>query len=197
MRGLDDTDREILDLLLSDARRPYSDIAEQVGLSAPAVSDRVDRLHEMGIIRGFTVDIDRSLLRSGVPVLINIDAAPGRGAAVAAGMADTDAVEHSFRTADDHVLVTATVHQTEVGALLDRAVEDMSDVADYEVRLLADSEWRPGLAGPEFAPDCAECGNTVDEEGVRRTLDGEPYYFCCESCAKRFVDQYESLKDGI
>jgi DNA-binding Lrp family transcriptional regulator/YHS domain-containing protein len=197
MRGLDDTDREILDLLLADARRPYSDIAEQVGLSAPAVSDRVDRLHEMGIIRGFTLDVDRSLLRSGVPVLVDIESAPGRSGAVADGLADTDAVEHTFRTADDRVLATATVQGTEVGALLQRAVEEMDDITDYEVRLLADSEWRPGLAGPEFAPDCAECGNTVDEEGVRETLDGEPYYFCCESCAERFVDQYESLKEGI
>ncbi|MFC6973731.1 AsnC family transcriptional regulator [Halomicroarcula sp. GCM10025709] len=197
MRGLDDTDREILDLLLADARRPYSDIADQVGLSAPAVSDRVDRLREMGIVRGFTLDVDRSLLRTGVPVLLDIDAAPGRGEAIAAGLADTDAVEHTFRTADDRVLVTATVRGTEVGALLERAIENVSDVADYEVRLLADSEWRPDLAGPEFAPDCAECGNTVDEEGVEESLDGDSYYFCCESCADRFVEQYESLKDGI
>jgi DNA-binding Lrp family transcriptional regulator/YHS domain-containing protein len=196
MRGLDDTDREILDLLLADARRPYSDIADQVGLSAPAVSDRVDRLREMGIIRGFTLDIDRSLLRSGVPVLIDVEVRPGRSSAVADALADTDAVEHTFRTADDSVLVSATVQQTEVSALLDRAL-DIDDVEDYEVRLLADSEWQPGLAGPEFAPDCAECGNSVDEEGVQRTLDGDPYYFCCESCTERFVDQYESLKEGI
>jgi DNA-binding Lrp family transcriptional regulator len=47
MRDLDETDLEILQLLLSDARRPYSDIAETVGLSAPAVSDRVSRLREI------------------------------------------------------------------------------------------------------------------------------------------------------
>ncbi|MFB6083699.1 MAG: Lrp/AsnC family transcriptional regulator, partial [Halorientalis sp.] len=47
MRGLDETDREILDILLSDGRRPYSDIAEAVDLSPPAVSDRIDRLQEL------------------------------------------------------------------------------------------------------------------------------------------------------
>ncbi|MFC6725497.1 Lrp/AsnC family transcriptional regulator, partial [Halobium palmae] len=60
MRDLDDTDREILRLLLANARRPYSDIAEHVGLSAPAVSDRVERLQELGVVRGFTLDLDRS-----------------------------------------------------------------------------------------------------------------------------------------
>ena len=44
MRELDETDVQILSLLAEDARRPYSDIGETVGLSGPAVSDRVTRL---------------------------------------------------------------------------------------------------------------------------------------------------------
>ena len=61
-RDLDKIDLEIVRLLSEDARRPFSDIAEHVGLSPPAVSDRVDRLQEQGIIRQFTVDIDRQKL---------------------------------------------------------------------------------------------------------------------------------------
>ncbi|QIO22697.1 AsnC family transcriptional regulator [Haloarcula sp. JP-L23] len=195
MRGLDDTDRDIVRLLLEDARRPFSDIAESVGLSAPAVSDRVDRLQEMGIVRGFTLDLDRSLLRAGVPVLVEIDAEPGRAAAVRDGLAGADAVEHVFRTADSRVTVTATVPRAEVSDLLDAHV-DLNDVDSYEVRLVADSEWTPGLGTAEFAPECAECGNTVDEEGESTVLDGDSYYFCCGSCESRFVEQYESLKEG-
>ncbi|WP_135302668.1 winged helix-turn-helix transcriptional regulator [Haloarcula amylovorans] len=194
MRGLDDTDREILRLLLADARRPFSDIAEQVNLSAPAVSDRVDRLMEMGVIRGFTVDVDRSLLRSGVPVLVEIDAKPGRAAAIRDALADAEAVEHVFRTADSRVTLTATVPQSAVSSFLDSHL-DFEDVQQYDVRLVADTEWTPGLGTADFAPDCAECGNTVDEEGVRTTLDDDRYYFCCGSCEARFVEQYETLKE--
>ena len=43
MRGIDDTDREILRLLTDDARRPCRDIADAVGLSPPAVADRIAR----------------------------------------------------------------------------------------------------------------------------------------------------------
>ena len=50
MHGLDDTDREILRLLLEDGRRPYREIASEVELSAPAVSDRVERLRELGLL---------------------------------------------------------------------------------------------------------------------------------------------------
>ncbi|MFB6223130.1 MAG: winged helix-turn-helix transcriptional regulator [Haloarcula sp.] len=195
MPGLDDTDHEILRLLLEDARRPYRDIAEQVDLSPPAVSDRVDRLTEMGLLRGFTIDIDRSLLQAGVPVLIEIDAQPGRAADIAAAVTDADAVERVYRTAGGRVVLAATVPQSDASELLAEHV-DLDDVDHYEVRLVADSEWTAGLGAAEFAPDCAECGNTVDEEGEQRTLDGERYYFCCGSCAERFVEQYESLKDA-
>ncbi len=196
MPGLDDTDHEILRLLLEDARRPYSDIAERVDLSAPAVSDRVDRLVEMGLIQGFTVDVDRSLLQAGVPVLIEVDAKPGRAADIAAAVSDADTVERVYRTAGGRVVLAANVSQSDASELLAEHV-DLGDVDRYEVRMIADSEWTVGLGTAEFAPDCAECGNSVDEEGEQRTLDGERYYFCCGSCAERFVDQYESLKDGV
>ena len=195
MRGLDDTDREILELLLADARRPFSDIADRVGLSAPAVSDRVDRLQEMGVVRGFTVDVDRSLLRGGVPVLVDIDARPGQATAIRDALASADPVEHVFRTADERVTVTATLPDAEVSTLLERHI-DLDAVTGYDVRVLADDEWTPSLGAAEFAPECAECGNSVDAEGERATLGGETYFFCCGSCEASFVERYESLKEG-
>jgi Lrp/AsnC family leucine-responsive transcriptional regulator len=51
---LDDLDRKIVDLLLTDARTPVAQIAEQIGLSRPAVADRLSRLERQGVIRGTT-----------------------------------------------------------------------------------------------------------------------------------------------
>ena len=195
MRGLDDTDREIIRLLLEDARRPFSDIAEAVDLSPPAVSDRVDRLQEMGVVRRFTVDLDRSRLREGVHVLVTVQADPGAGAAIAADLGDLDAVGHVFRTADDRVICTATAPEPDVGNLLADEL-DLAVVRDVDVRLLAGTAWSPQVAGAEFAPACAECGNTVDEEGETATLGGELYYFCCGSCRDNFVAEYEELAEG-
>nr|WP_256401636.1 Lrp/AsnC family transcriptional regulator [Haloarchaeobius litoreus] len=64
---------EILSLLAENARRPFSVIGEEVGLSGPAVSDRVTRLQETGVINHFTIDVDRTKLRAGVPVLVQLD----------------------------------------------------------------------------------------------------------------------------
>lgn len=195
MRGLDDTDREILTLLLEDGRRPYSDIADRVDLSPPAVSDRVDRLQELGLIRGFTVDIDRSMLREGVPVLVDLQLAPGNASHVRSSLSSVDAIEHVFTTADEHVVFTATAPEADVQSLLDDAL-DMAVIDEYSVDLLAETSWTPSLGEAELAPSCAECGNTVTTEGETTRLDGTLYQFCCSSCQSRFVDQYEELREG-
>lgn len=194
MRGLDDTDREILRLLLADARRPYSDIADAVDLSAPAVSDRVERLQDIGLIDRFTLEIDRSMLRGGVPVLIELQPRPD-AEAVADGIDEVETVEHVFRTADGTVLVVAHVDQRNVRRFL-RDHLDLTAISAIDVRLLVDSEWTPQLGTGELAPECAECGNTVTTEGETATLDGDVYHFCCPSCRSQFVERYEELAAG-
>ncbi|SDJ25140.1 DNA-binding transcriptional regulator, Lrp family [Halovenus aranensis] len=193
MRGLDDTDRDILRLLLEDGRRSYSDIAETVGLSAPAVSDRIDRLRELGLIRRFTVDLDRGLLRDGTPVLVTVRARPGTGKRLETQLREQPAVEHLFRTADETLVCTATVTDGDSAELF----EGVGDaVRSYDVQLLAETSWTPQLDHAELAPDCVECGNTVDTEGERETFDGTVYHFCCSSCLESFRAQYDRLSDA-
>jgi Lrp/AsnC family leucine-responsive transcriptional regulator len=64
--GLDPLDSQILSLLEQDARRTFGDIGRQVGLSAPAVKRRVDRLEASGVIRGYTVVLDHARLGGSV-----------------------------------------------------------------------------------------------------------------------------------
>jgi len=59
---LDDLDLKILTLLLRDGRAPASQLAEQVGLSRPAVADRIEKLERQGVIRGTTVVVDHEAL---------------------------------------------------------------------------------------------------------------------------------------
>jgi Lrp/AsnC family leucine-responsive transcriptional regulator len=59
---LDATDLEILELLRLDARRTLADIAGRVSLSAPAVKRRVARLERLGVITGYTAEIDHAKL---------------------------------------------------------------------------------------------------------------------------------------
>ena len=64
--SLDPTDRHILRLMALDGRASYQAIADEVGLSRPAVMERVKRLEEHGYIMGYGAHLDRAKL--GVPV---------------------------------------------------------------------------------------------------------------------------------
>lgn len=60
--ALDDLDQKILDLLLRDGRAPASQLADQVGLSRPAVAERIEKLERAGVVRGTTVVLDPNSL---------------------------------------------------------------------------------------------------------------------------------------
>ncbi len=51
---MDDVDRQIVALLVEDARRSWSDVGARVSLSAPAVARRVDKLVRDGVVSGWT-----------------------------------------------------------------------------------------------------------------------------------------------
>jgi Lrp/AsnC family leucine-responsive transcriptional regulator len=63
---LDNIALRILDLLAADGRMSYQAIADEVGLSRPAVMERVKRLEESGYITGYHAHIDRA--RIGRPI---------------------------------------------------------------------------------------------------------------------------------
>jgi DNA-binding Lrp family transcriptional regulator len=59
---LDDIDAQIVTALIRDARSSYAQIGHDVGLSAPAVKRRVDRLRSSGAITGFSARVDPAAL---------------------------------------------------------------------------------------------------------------------------------------
>jgi DNA-binding Lrp family transcriptional regulator len=59
---VDALDRQIVGCLLADGRATFAQIGDRVGLSAPAVKRRVDRLVDSGTIKGFTAVIDPAVL---------------------------------------------------------------------------------------------------------------------------------------
>ncbi len=59
---LDALDLRILDLLVRDGRTPASQIGDEVGLSRPAVAERIEKLERQGVIRGTTAVIEPAAL---------------------------------------------------------------------------------------------------------------------------------------
>ncbi|MFB6076729.1 MAG: Lrp/AsnC family transcriptional regulator [Candidatus Nanohaloarchaea archaeon] len=55
---IDDLDREILNTLMTEGRKSFRQIAEDVDSTPATVINRVERLQEEGVIRGYAADID-------------------------------------------------------------------------------------------------------------------------------------------
>jgi len=74
---VDATDNRIVALLVEDARRTFDDIGGHVGLSAPAVKRRVDRLRATGVISGYTAIVDHARLGASTEALVELFYRPG------------------------------------------------------------------------------------------------------------------------
>ena len=71
-QDLDQTSLAILRILSQDGRASYQAIADQVGLSRPAVMERVKRLEEQGVITGYAAVIDRKKIGRPITAFINV-----------------------------------------------------------------------------------------------------------------------------
>ncbi|GAC1595599.1 MAG: Lrp/AsnC family transcriptional regulator [Acidimicrobiales bacterium] len=68
----DGLDRAIVALLAQNCRLPYLSIGDQVGLSAPAVKRRVDRLVADGTITAFTVTLDPAAIGTATEAFVEL-----------------------------------------------------------------------------------------------------------------------------
>jgi Lrp/AsnC family leucine-responsive transcriptional regulator len=65
---LDRISWKIIEELQQDARLSWAELGRRVGLTTPAVAERIYRLEKLGVIRGFHADINLEML--GLPILI-------------------------------------------------------------------------------------------------------------------------------
>jgi Lrp/AsnC family transcriptional regulator, leucine-responsive regulatory protein len=74
--GIDAANRALLAELQSDARLTFAELGRRVGLSSPAVAERIGRLEETGVITGYRAEIDPRALGFTLGVIIRIRPAP-------------------------------------------------------------------------------------------------------------------------
>jgi Lrp/AsnC family transcriptional regulator, leucine-responsive regulatory protein len=77
-RLVDEVDRKLIEALSTNARRSMRDLASLVGMSAPSVGDRVRRLEDLGLLRGYTVDLDLKVMGYPLQALVRVKPLPGQ-----------------------------------------------------------------------------------------------------------------------
>ena len=71
---LDTTDRQIIKHLQKNARKSYRQIAEELNLSVGTITNRIQKLQESGIIKGFQLELDYQKLGYNLETIIELDA---------------------------------------------------------------------------------------------------------------------------
>jgi Lrp/AsnC family leucine-responsive transcriptional regulator len=118
---LDPTNRRILLELQSDARLSLAELGRRVGLSAPAVGERLGRLEREGVIAGYRAELDPRALGYELAAVLRIRPAPRQIAAVAELARDTPEVVECHRiTGEDCFIMKLHV----------RTVEHLEEVID-------------------------------------------------------------------
>jgi DNA-binding Lrp family transcriptional regulator len=120
---LDAIDRKILAYLADEGRATFAEVGAQVGLSAPAVKRRVDRLVAQGAIRGFSAVIDPDLVGAGTEAFVELHCRDRTNPADIADMVgdEPDVVAVYTVTGDaDALLHVRTANPTELEAIVER-----------------------------------------------------------------------------
>jgi Lrp/AsnC family transcriptional regulator, leucine-responsive regulatory protein len=118
---LDAKNLELLHLLEADPRQSVAELARRVGMSGPAVRERVQRLEEAGVIRGYRLDIDPRAIGLPIAAIVRVRPAPGQLQRVAELARDLPNVTECHRiTGEDCFIVT--IHLA--------AIDDLDGVLD-------------------------------------------------------------------
>jgi Lrp/AsnC family transcriptional regulator, leucine-responsive regulatory protein len=74
----DAIDQLLINALMEDSRRSLKALAQVSGLSAPSVSERLRRLEERGVLRGYTVEVDPRAFGYQLQAIVRIRPLPGQ-----------------------------------------------------------------------------------------------------------------------
>jgi Lrp/AsnC family leucine-responsive transcriptional regulator len=116
---------DILRRLRADPRQPVAKLARAVGMSAPAVSERILRLEEAGIIRGVTLDLDPAAMGYPIALFVRVRPSPGQlDKIVALARALPEVSECHRITGEDCFLMKVHIASLDVlDVLLDRFLQ--------------------------------------------------------------------------
>lgn len=121
-RPIDATDRAIIAALVGNGRMTVRELAEQIGMSSPSVTERIHKLEDAGAISSYTINVDPTVFGLGVTAHVRLCALPGEAKRVAQMLIDTpEIVEADHVTGEDCFVAKAVVHDVqELETVMDR-----------------------------------------------------------------------------
>jgi len=133
---MDETDSRILEVLKRDARKPYTEVAEEVGTSEGTVRNRVESMVDDGVIRRFTVSTSVGNVRAMIEVEVDVDVETSD---VSDRVVDWDGVDFVWEVSgdEDMIVVVDVADTSEVNNLITR-MRQQDETVSTRTRLILD-----------------------------------------------------------
>ena len=138
---IDEIDVKILEALQKNGRTKRNDLADAVGLSIPSVSERLKKLEESQIIRGYHADVDAKKLGRDVTafIFVTIDSSKHYGQFIDhAGALDEILECHAITGEGTHLLKVRTTHTASLEKLLAK-IQSWAGVVSTRTNLVLSS----------------------------------------------------------
>lgn len=192
---LDRIDAGIIELLQSDGRMMYKDIARQTGVSLPTVRARIRRLTDLGVIKKFTVIVDPDKIRGKIRTILLIQANPPEVEQVLAKLSEMKEFREVYGVAGSFtILAKAEVSDiAELGKLTAEKLLQVKGITNINSLLITKTpkEEYGATVLPEdvVVYKCDFCGLPIEGKPIVEWIDNVRYRFGAEQCAGAFKEK--------
>jgi len=137
---IDNLDKRILEIMKKDSRRPFVEVANQLGVSEGTVRSRVHRMTEEEIIRGFTIKTSSKNVKALVEIRIDVNTDTDE---IAKELAKYEGVTEVFEvTGDQDIIVLVDVETSQnLNDIIER-VRKYENVLSTRTRLILKEHYR-------------------------------------------------------
>lgn len=147
----DDLDLAIIETLTADARITIRDLAAHVGLSRSAAGERIRRLEDAGVIRGYTTVLDLDLLNRPVHAFVRVRAGDPDPSTIADLLDDIDELTDWHHVTGEDCFIAKVV--TRDIAHLERVVAGLARLGPTTTSIVFSSRLTNRVTVPRDAPE--------------------------------------------
>jgi DNA-binding Lrp family transcriptional regulator len=190
---LDNIDLTIVNELIKDGCLSLRDISRVTGLSAPAISSRIKRMKDAGIIKGTTVIIDRSKVSNGITVMLLIKCDPSKISNAVQELSSFEEITDVYRVSGSYsIMIKAEVENMDSMNVLIEKTSGIQGVT--EINTLIINEYTKEREKPfkklKVNLKCEYCGNPISGRPYEIEYLGVTRFFCCPTCLGEFKKKY-------
>jgi len=192
---LDDIDTRLLAILQRDSRIPLNELSNKMGLSTPTVRKRIERLVTTGVIKSFTLLLDKTKLRDTIHVFLIMNAKPEKIKEIGNNIAQYPEVTEVYVvTGDNNLIAKAFINNIDRLHVIINEISKLPDVSNISTSLISDIikeeygiQIRPGTGIKVY---CYFCGKLIEEPPRKLIHSNKTYYFCCDTCLSEYMKKH-------